>query len=150
MSSLRRQPSLHRFFRAIALVGLIAGSALTCTSIRTEPEPALSSLVVRNRGYFDVNVYTMSSPGAPPARLGTVVGSSTATFALRSRDLQPGDILVVWIRAIGALTSWTSPGVSVGPGLVAVLDVSSDAFGDCSSSNLHTILIADTLSSRAR
>jgi hypothetical protein len=103
-----------------------------------------SSLVVRNRSVFDVNVYSLSSPAAAPVRLGTVVGASTATFPLHARDLAAGGVLVVRLHAIGSNRSWTSPGVSVGAGLMAILDVNTDPFGDCSSSSLHTIVTSDS------
>ncbi len=50
------------------------------------------ALVVRNRGFFDVNLYAFPSSGAAPTRL------------------------------------------------LAVLDVNVDAFGDCATSGLHTIV----------
>ena len=65
-----------------------------------------------------------------------------ATFPLYSRDLQPGFTFVAEIHVIGGRT-WTSPGISVGPGLLAVLDVNVDAFGDCSGSDLHAIITAE-------
>ncbi|HMA24102.1 MAG TPA: hypothetical protein VKP00_08905 [Gemmatimonadaceae bacterium] len=105
----------------------------------------MSSVAVRNRGFFDVNVYSLPSPAAMPIRLGTVVGGSTATFPLHSHDLQPGNFLAVRIRAIGARSSWTSATVSVGDGVLAVLDVDTDASGDCSRSNLHTIITSDSI-----
>lgn len=137
---------LHSKLRPVALGLLAAGLAIVsaCAVGKTAPEPVASQLVVRNRGSFDVNVYALSSPLAAPIRLGTVVGASTATFALHARDLSASGVLVVRIHAIGSSQSWTSPGVSVGAGLMAILDVTSDPFGDCSSSSLHTIVTSDS------
>jgi len=128
-------------------VGLLVGVlvSVSCTLGRTAPEPVASSLVVRNRSVFDVNVYAMASIAARPIRLGTVVGASTATFPLHVRDLTAGGVLVVRLHAIGSNLSWTSPGVSVGRGMLAILDVNSDPFGDCSSSSLHTIVTSDSV-----
>jgi hypothetical protein len=134
--------------RSVGLVvalACIAIASAACRPGRAEPEPIATSLVVRNRGFFDVNVYSMASQSATPTRLGTVVGMSTATFPLRTRDLRPGGMLTVRLHSIGTTLWWTSPEVGVGSGLLAILDVNSDAFGDCSTSSLHTILIADTL-----
>lgn len=128
----------------VAFACVVVASA-SCRLGRAEPEPIATSLVVRNRGFFDVNVYSLAAQSATPARLGTVVGMSTATFPLRSRDLRPGGILAVRLHSIGTSLWWTSPEVAVGSGVLAVLDVNSDAFGDCSMSSLHTILIADTV-----
>jgi hypothetical protein len=139
--------SLRRASLRPTAVGLLVGGlalvSASCNLGRTAPEPVATSLVVRNRSVFDVNVYTMASPVGSPMRLGTVVGASTATFPLHARDLAAGGVLVVRIHAIGSNLSWTSPGVSVGPDMLAILDVNSDPFGDCSSSNLHTILTSD-------
>jgi hypothetical protein len=125
-------------------LGLVL-AAESCTPWRNGAEPVVSSLVVRNRGFFDVNVYAMPSIGAPATRLGTVVGESTQTFALYARHLQPGDLLVVRVRAIGANSIWTSPSVPIGEGMLAVLDVYTDASGDCSTSNLHTAVVPDSV-----
>lgn len=133
-----------RLFAAAAAVAILA-SGWSCVSGRTAPEPAQSSLVVRNRSYFDVNVYVLPSASGIPVRLGTVVGESNSTFTLRSHHLQPGGFLVVQLHAIGARGSWTSGAVSVSEGLLAVLDVNADSFGDCSTSSLHTIVATDTI-----
>jgi len=117
----------------------------SCIPGRTTPEPVISSLVVRNRSFFDVNVYVLPSPMGAPARMGTVVGASSESFALRARDLQPGGFLVVLVHAIGSRSSWTSDAVSVGDGVLAILDVSADVFGNCSASSLHTIVTVDSL-----
>lgn len=143
MRTIRRLTSRHAI-RLLAVLGLFAIAAPSCVLGRTGPEVAVSSVVVRNRGFFDVNVYSVQPGGATAARLGTVVGASTATFPLHLHDLQSGGLLVVRVHAIGAATSWTSPSVSIGEGMLAVLDVDTDAFGDCSRSSLHTILTSDS------
>lgn len=138
-----------RFRRAVALMvcaPLVIGGTTACVA-RTAPEPSVSSLVVHNRSFFDVNVYSVASVGSLGLRLGTVAGTSSATFPLRTRDLQAGGVLVVMVHAVGAWGSWTSDAVNLGDGIVAVLDVSTDPFGDCSTSSLHTMLVRDTLSS---
>lgn len=131
--------------RAVAVVWLIVVAAPSCSLLRTGPTPAVSSLVVRNRGYFDVNVYAVPSSGSTAIRLGTVVGTTTVTFPLHAQHLQPGDILVLRLRAIGGSRTWTSPSVSVGEETLAILDVNTDPSGDCSTSVLHTISTVDTV-----
>lgn len=143
MRTLRCQVS-PRTIKCLAILGILALSAPSCRLGGTGPEPVISSLVVRNRGFLDVNIYAMQSAGAMPTRLGTVVGATTATFPLHAHDLEPGSFLVVRIRAIGSMRSWTSPSVPVGDGVLAVLDVNTDAFGDCSTSSLHTIITSDS------
>ena len=142
MCRLHRSVS-SRAIRALTVLGSIGLAAPSCTLGR--PEPVISSLVVRNRGFMDVNVYALRSLGADQARLGTVVGASTATFPLHSHDLQPGGLLMLRIHPIGGTRWWTSPSVSVGDGVMAVLDVNTDAFGDCSRSSLYTIITTDSL-----
>ena len=134
-----------RFQRFVALVAW-APLAIGCVA-RTAPEPAVGSLVVHNRSMFDVNLYSMTSAAAAGLRLGTIAATSNATFRLRTQDLQPGGTLVVMVHAVGAWGSWTSDAVSLGDGIVAVLDVSADPFGDCSTSNLHTMPVRDALPS---
>jgi hypothetical protein len=105
----------------------------------------LSSLIVRNTGFYDVNVYALPSASGEPLRLGTVAGISAATFSIGTHHLQPGDRLVVRVHAIGSRFGWTSDAVSIESGVVAVLDVNSDAFGDCSASTLHVVVVADSV-----
>jgi hypothetical protein len=136
-------------------ISLLLGAAMlaataSCFAGRTGPEPAITSLVVRNRGFFDVNVYVLPSFGGSAQRLGTVIGLSTMSFPLRRSDLHSGGSLSVRVHAIGTRSSWTSDAVAINEGLVAVLNVVSDPFGDCSQSSLYTILIGDSLTARDR
>ena len=129
--------------RVLVLALALATASMACGPLRTRPQPAISSLVVRNRSFFDVNIYVLPSPAGSPLRVGTVVGSSSSTFGLAANQLQTGGYLVVQVNAIGTRSSWTSNAVGVGNGILAVLDVESDAFGDCSRSNLHTIVTTE-------
>lgn len=122
----------------------VATASIACGPLQSRPHPAISSLVVRNRSFFDVNIDVLPSGAASPVRVGTVVGASNASFSLSATQLQPGGHLVVQVHAIGTRSSWTSNAVAVGDGVLAVLDVESDAFGDCSRSNLHTIVTTET------
>jgi len=144
MRSLGRTARLLSTTTSLAL-GLAAWS---CIPLRGGPVPVVTSLVVRNQSFFDVNVYAVPSSGGPSTRLGTVVGASSATFPLHSLDLQTGGVLVVRLRAIGTNSVWTSDGVAVDQGVIAVLDVHTDAFGDCSTSSLHTVVALDTIPGR--
>ena len=132
----------RRWLRSIAIV-LSTAAAASCGRLQTKPEAAISSLVVRNRSFFDVNVYVLPSAAGAPLRLGTVVGTSSATFPLHASQLQSGGYLVVQLHAIGTRSSWTSNAVSVADGVLAVLDVDSDPFGDCSRSVLRTIITSE-------
>jgi hypothetical protein len=122
--------------------------ATACLPWSGAPKPQFSSLIVRNTGFYDVNVYALPTASGEPIRLGTVVGISTATFPIGTQHLQPGDRLVVRIRAIGSRFGWTSDAVSIDSSVVAVLDVHSDPFGDCSASSLHTVVVADSVGVR--
>lgn len=130
--------------RPIAVALSVLALTTSCASLHRNPEPTVTSLVVRNRSYFDVNVYVLPSAGAQPVRVGTVVGTSSTTFPLRRTSLQNGGYLVVQVHAIGTRSRWTSDAVSIDEGVVAVLDVETDPFGDCSRSNLHTIITAES------
>jgi hypothetical protein len=103
-------------------------------------------LVVHNGSLLDVNVYSVTSAAAPAIELGTVAKSSSVTFVLRRGDLQPGSVLVVMLHAVGAWSSWTSDAVRLHDGVIAMLDVSADPFGDCSTSNLHAVIAGEILS----
>ena len=111
-----------------AVCAAIDRIATSCVA-RTAPEPSVGSLVVHNGSLLDVNVYSVTSPAAPAIELGTVARSSSVTFVLHQRDLRPGSVLVVMLHAVGAWGSWTSEAVSLGDGVIAMLEVSTDPFG---------------------
>ncbi len=108
-----------------------------CKLGKPGPSPRTVTLVVENRGFYDVNVYAVRSPGARGARLGTVIGNNTQIFRVRETDLQAGSIMVLQVRAIGGRNSWTSPGLLVGTGSVAKLDVVASGSTDLSQSQFY-------------
>jgi hypothetical protein len=112
---------------------------------RSTPIAPLTQLVVRNSGYFDVNVAVIASPGAPARRLGTVVGTTKASFPIRASDLQYGQYLRVEVHTIGTRESWMSEPMSVDGDVVAVLDVHTNPWGGCSQSTLHVVAISDSM-----
>ena len=93
-------------------------------------------LLVNNRGYYDVTVYVLKSPGTSGVRVGNVSGSSTASLSVRLTDLQAGGRLVLRVRAIGSRREWISPALSIGTGATARLNVFSTNSGDLSQSSL--------------
>jgi hypothetical protein len=95
-------------------------------------------LVVTNRGYFDVNVFSVRSTGGSSRRLGLVTGNSTRTIQVPENELQPGGLLVLAVRAVAGRMTWTSQAVQTGPGVIARLDVISTGGGDLSQSQLYT------------
>jgi len=128
--------------RAVALLLLLtAALPAACKRGQTAPGPAIERvmLVVSNRGYFDVNVYAVPASGVAGRRLGTVTGNSSATIFVSGSDLQPGNQLMLFVRAIGGRTGWTSPLVNVGFGVAARLDVYATNSGDLYQSQLYTV-----------
>lgn len=105
------------------------------------PEPAV--LVVRNQGYFDVNVYVVPASAGSAIRLATVTGNSSATLRIPPNQLQMGYLLVVRLHAIGSRYWWDSPSVTVDPTTIAHLDIASDPDGNLSRSTLY-LSSADT------
>lgn len=132
---------------AISRVAMLTAAILVlaaCFNVRAVPEPVATSLTVRNRSSFDVDVFAIPVQSAPPTRLGTVLSNSAAIFSLHTHDLQPGGFLGVEVHAIGARGSWISDVVPVSSQEIAVLDVHADPFGDCSTSTLYTVWKPDS------
>lgn len=95
-------------------------------------------LIIRNRSYFDINVYAHRSVGSPGRRVGTVSSGSEGTFSVSSQDLQSGSMLMLGVRAIAGRSAWVSPALAVGGNkVIARLDVNSDANGDLGRSVLY-------------
>jgi hypothetical protein len=99
------------------------------------PEPI--SLVVRNQGFFDVNVYVLSAPSGPAIRLGTVSGNTIARLKVQPGNLQMGYTLVLRLHAIGSSFWWDTPAVTMDPSSIARLDINSDPNGNLSRSTLY-------------
>jgi len=123
---------------------LVAASACHGLHQQRSPLPEPIVLIVRNDGFFDVNVYAMPSPGSSPVRLAMVTGSSSATLHVPVTDLQQGYVLVVRCHAIGTRYWWTSPSVTVDESSIARLDIATDHDGNMSRSTLYTSVSTTT------
>lgn len=95
-------------------------------------------LIIRNRSYFDINVYVHRAVNSPGRRVGTVSSGGEGTFSVSSQDLQAGSMLMLGVRAIAGRSAWVSPALAVGGNkVIARLDVNSDAGGDLGRSVLY-------------
>jgi hypothetical protein len=124
----------------LTLVAVAAIAVASSCAKRTATSSGSSEkipLLVNNRGYYDVTVYAVRSPGGAGARIGNVSGGSTASLSVRFADLQAGGRMVLRVRAIGARREWLSPALSVGTGATARLNVFSTNSGDMSQSTLY-------------
>jgi hypothetical protein len=123
-------------------LGLAALAVTGCRpAVRTEAEPSISGLVVRNSSQFDINVYALPTPESKPLWLGTVPATGVRSLPIYARALQGDRNLTVRTQAIGSSRSWTSASVVVNGTVFAVLDLFANSAGDCSESRLYT---ADT------
>lgn len=119
----------------------LIGVATACRGSHNQPAPVPQPvvLVVRNQGYFDVNVYVLPSPSSASAiRLATVSGNTSATLKIQPSELQMGYLLIVRLHAIGSTYWWNSPSVTVDAESIAHLDIASDPDGNLSRSTLYT------------
>lgn len=123
---------------AVALLAVFGGG---CGRGRPGPPPRETRLLVDNRGYFDVIVYAVPSPGASGRRLGNVNGGSMTALRVTPSDLQLGNQLVVRVRALSVSRSWVSPAITITDDVIARLDVQSTSSGDLSRSSLYPELI---------
>jgi hypothetical protein len=110
-------------------------------AVRTEAEPAMSGLVVRNSSQFDINVYALPTRENKPLWLGTVPANGVRSLPIYARALQGDRNFTVRTQAIGSSRAWTSGSVVLSGSVFAVLDLLANSVGDCSESHLYT---ADT------
>ena len=122
----------------LLVVALLAACSLAKLGGRGSPRDTMS-LVVENRGYYDVNVFVVRSEGMRGVRLGTVNGGTTITFTVRDTDLQAGGLLQLQARAIGGRSTWLSPTLFVSSGMVVKLDLIATGTTDLSQSQLYII-----------
>ncbi|WP_309672115.1 hypothetical protein [Gemmatimonas sp.] len=131
-------PRLTAWLASFLMVALLSACSLTKLGGRGSPQGTVS-LVVENRGYYDVNVYVVRSEGARGARLGTVNGGATVTFKVRETDLQAGGLLQLQARAIAGRSSWLSPTLVVSNGGVVKLDLIAIGTTDLSQSQIYIV-----------
>ncbi len=95
-------------------------------------------MIASNRGFYDVNIYTVRAGQTVGRRLATVTGNSTQTVKVPITELQPGNMLSVQVRSVGGRYSWISPSVQVGSGTVARLDIMQSANGALGQSQMYS------------
>jgi hypothetical protein len=95
-------------------------------------------MIANNRGFYDVNIYSVRSGQTQGRRLATVTGNSTQTIKVPVTELQPGSLLSVQVRSVGGRYSWISPTVQMGTGIIARLDVVQTASGALSQSQMYS------------
>ena len=93
-------------------------------------------MIVKNNGYYDVDVYSVRTEGGAPIREGTVSGAGTRRLTIPMNDLESGHYLVVELRAIGTQYTWLSRSISLSRGDAAQLTIIMDAYGGMARSTL--------------
>lgn len=132
-----RRPSRQlRWMPAALLFALLSG--IGCYKNTGSNSSGSVVMIVNNRGFFDVNVFSVRVTGASNRRLGLVNGNSQRTIMVPESELQPGGMLQVAVRAVAGRVGWLSPALQVGPGIVARLEVITTAGGDVSQSQFFT------------
>ena len=121
----------------------LGAACQTTPAPQTTPEPALSALIVRNPGHFDVNLYAIPSEGAKPVWLGTFASGTTRSISLRANMLGLHNTLMVQAKAIGSSRTWTSGAVLVNGEIFGMLDLAVDGAGGCVASQLTTVTATD-------
>ena len=129
---------LRRISAPVALAFLAFSAPLACHRGSSGTSAPRVTLEVSNRGFFDVNVFSVKSPVAQPRRLGSVAGGASSTFRVPETDLQAGMVMVLQVRTIAGQTAWTSPSLTVSPSSIARLDVITTSSGDLSQSRFYT------------
>jgi hypothetical protein len=136
----RTQVIHSQFSRSIMTLGLAALAATACRpALRAAPEPAASTLIVRNSSQFDVNVYALPSSDGVLVWLATVPAAGTRSLPVKAAALQSDRTLVIRTRSIGSSGSWTSAPLYVDHNISAVLDLVADGVGNCASSQLYAV-----------
>jgi hypothetical protein len=95
-------------------------------------------MIASNRGFYDVNIYSVRAGQTVGRRLATVTGNSTQTVKVPITELQPGNMLSVQVRSVGGRYTWISPSVQVGSGTVARLDIMQSANGALGQSQMYS------------
>jgi hypothetical protein len=140
LSPFRIRPFRRATLLAVALLASACQRGSETEDLNPEPEPEPIVLIVRNHGYYDVDIYTLRSGSSRGLRQGTVPGSGTQQLTIQPHDLQPGAVLVVQVHAIGTNHTWTSRSISIPSGGAAQLDIQMDPSGGMYQSVLVPLL----------
>ncbi|AMW05955.1 hypothetical protein [Gemmatimonas phototrophica] len=122
----------------LLLLGALAGTTACFSKGASGSGQPSVILIANNRGFYDVNIYSVRSGQTQGRRLATVTGNSTQTIKVPVTELQPGSMLSVQVRSVGGRYSWISPTVQMGPGVIARLDVIQTANGTLSQSQMYS------------
>lgn len=132
----------RRAAMGVALLSAVVLTAGCHRGNRQAPAPigAPITLYIHNSGFFDVNVYSLTSSGiSSRVRLGTVGGNSKSQISVRPAAMRSDGGLVLYLHAIGTRYYWTSPMVLAHADLVACLDILTNPDGNLSRSSLYTL-----------
>ncbi len=143
------RPLLHRALLS-GMLSVAAATACATAPAVGSPTPSADAvsavvmadtsvvpLVIRNRSYFDINVYAHRAASSPGRRIATVSSGSEGTFKVSTADLTAGRQLMVGVRAIAGRSAWVSQSLAVGNNVIARLDVMSDSNGDLGRTTLY-------------
>jgi hypothetical protein len=106
-------------------------------------EPALV-LEVRNRSYFEVNIYALPSLGSSRVRIGTAQSFASSALTVPRSARRAGGSLVLELHAIGSNSSWVTPELQLFEGAVACLEIDATASGVLSRSMLYSATAPDS------
>ena len=135
--------TLHRRLASAAALMVAPAAASPRPPGRPPPPAPPPPQIVRNGGIIDVNVAIKTTPGGPTHQHNTKVGATSASFPRRAPDRQYGQSVVAQLPAIGTRESRTSEPMSVDGDVVAVVDVHSVPWGDCSQSTIRVVAVSD-------
>lgn len=130
--------------RALLTLAVAAGVSGFSGCRKNGPTPVSGDMtaivIVSNRGFYDVNVYAIRTAGVIGRRLATISGGSTGTtLRIREADQQPGGGVTLQLRAIGARSTWISPTLNLGFGVVGRLEIASTGGGDLSQTMFYSL-----------
>lgn len=120
------------------LLGTLAGPFACASKGASGTGQPSVIMIASNRGFYDVNIYTVRAGQTVGRRLATVTGNSTQTVKVPVTELQPGNMLAVQVRSVGGRYSWISPSVQMGSGTVARLDIMQSANGALGQSQMYS------------
>lgn len=132
MSSTSRRAAL------LVLMGSLLGTQACFSKGASGAGQPSVFMIASNRGFYDVNIYSVRSGNSVGRRLATVTGNSTQTVKIAVTELQAGNMLSVQVRSVGGRYSWISPGVQIGSGTVARLDIIQTANGALNQSQMYS------------
>ncbi|MDQ6830338.1 MAG: hypothetical protein M3081_15885 [Gemmatimonadota bacterium] len=129
--------SVRGAYGIAAIAGAVALAA--CASKPNSVAPTFYALEISNASSFNIDVFTIRSPGSTPTRLASAVGIGTTKLRIPQDAIQSSGDLVLALHAIGSSSTWQAPAILVDAGSTVRVEIFANPSGYLGRSSVYLV-----------